>query len=148
MDENFKLENQLCFKIYSISKSIVRIYGPLLNEIGLTYPQYLVMMVLWEHNKISFKDVSYKLKMKTGTLTPIITKLESSEFLNRVKDENDDRKIYISITEKGMELKEKAKNIPKKLACNIELKDEDYSRYLQDFNDLIKKLDCIEKYIK
>lgn len=148
MDENFKLENQLCFKIYSISKSIVRIYGPLLNEIGLTYPQYLVMMVLWEDNKISFKDVSYKLKMKTGTLTPIITKLESSEFLNRVKDENDDRKIYISITEKGMELKEKAKNIPKKLACNIELKDEDYSRYLQDFNDLIKKLDCIEKYIK
>lgn len=148
MDENLKLENQLCFKIYSISKSIVRIYGPLLNEIDLTYPQYLVMMVLWEDNKISFKDVSYKLKMKTGTLTPIITKLESSGFLNKVKDEKDDRKIYISITEKGMELKDKAKSIPKKLACNIELKDADYDRYLQDFNDLIEKLDCIEKYIK
>ncbi|NKF05657.1 MarR family transcriptional regulator [Clostridium gasigenes] len=148
MDEKLKLENQLCFKIYSISKSIIRIYGPLLNRIDLTYPQYLVMMVLWENRKISFKDISYKLKMKTGTLTPIITKLENNGYLKRVKDETDDRKIYISITEKGMELEKKAKDIPKKLACNIQLKEQDYFKYLQDFDDLIKKLDSIEKYIK
>ena len=148
MDESLKLENQLCFKIYSISKSIVRIYGPLLKKIDLTYPQYLTMMVLWEENKISFKGLSSKLKIKTGTLTPIITKLEGNGYLERIKDEKDDRKIYISITPKGLELEEKAKDIPKKLACNIELKEEEYLKYLKDFNDLVKKLDYIEDYIK
>ncbi len=84
MNDYLKLENQLCFKVYSISKSIVRIYGPLLKDIKLTYPQYLTMMVLWENKKISlisFKDLSYKLKMKTGTLTSIVTKLEGYGYL-------------------------------------------------------------------
>lgn len=148
MNEQLKLENQLCFKIYSISKSIIRIYGPLLKNIGITYPQYLVMMVLWEDNKIAFKDMSYKLKMKTGTLTPIIDKLASNGYINRVKDHIDDRKIYIEITKKGIELKEKARNIPKELSCNVQLNEGEYSKYLKDFNALIEKLDCIEKYIK
>lgn len=148
MNQQLKLENQLCFKIYSISKSIIRIYGPLLKKIGITYPQYLVMMVLWEDNKIGFKDISYKLKMKTGTLTPIITKLESNGYLNRVKDHIDDRKIYIEITKKGIELEKKAMNIPKELSCNTQLNEDEYFKYLKDFNELIKKLDCIEKYIK
>jgi DNA-binding MarR family transcriptional regulator len=148
MNQQLKLENQLCFKVYSISKSIIRIYGPLLKKIGLTYPQYLVMMVLWEDNKIAFKDISYKLKMKTGTLTPIITKLESNGYLNRVKDYVDDRKIYIEITKKGIELEKKAMNIPKELSCNTQLNEDEYFKYLKDFNELIKKLDGIEKYIK
>jgi DNA-binding MarR family transcriptional regulator len=148
MNQQLKLENQLCFKVYSISKSIIRIYGPLLKKIGLTYPQYLVMMVLWEDNKIAFKDISYKLKMKTGTLTPIITKLESNGYLNRVKDHVDDRKIYIEITKKGIELEKKAMNIPKELSCNTQLNEDEYFKYLKDFNELIKKLDGIEKYIK
>lgn len=148
MNQQLKLENQLCFKVYSISKSIIRIYGPLLKKIGLTYPQYLVMMVLWEDNKIAFKDISYKLKMKTGTLTPIITKLESNGYLNRVKDHIDDRKIYIEITKKGIELEKKAMNIPKELSCNTQLNEDEYFKYLKDFNELIKKLDGIEKYIK
>ncbi len=148
MNQQLKLENQLCFKVYSISKSIIRIYGPLLKKIGLTYPQYLVMMVLWEDNKIGFKDISYKLKMKTGTLTPIITKLESNGYLNRVKDHIDDRKIYIEITKKGIELEKKAMNIPKELSCNTQLNEDEYFKYLKDFNELIKKLDGIEKYIK
>ncbi len=148
MNQQLKLENQLCFKVYSISKSIIRIYGPLLKKIGLTYPQYLVMMVLWEDNKIAFKDISYKLKMKTGTLTPIITKLESNGYLNRVKDDIDDRKIYIEITKKGIELEKKAMNIPKELSCNTQLNEDEYFKYLKDFNELIKKLDGIEKYIK
>lgn len=148
MNQQLKLENQLCFKVYSISKSIIRIYGPLLKKIGITYPQYLVMMVLWEDNKIGFKDISYKLKMKTGTLTPIITKLESNGYLNRVKDHIDDRKIYIEITKKGIELEKKAMNIPKELSCNTQLNEDEYFKYLKDFNELIKKLDGIEKYIK
>lgn len=147
MDNKLRLEDQLCFKIYSISKSMIRIYGPLLKTIGLTYPQYLVMMVLWENNKIDFKDMSFKLKMKTGTLTPIITKLENSGYLNRVKNNTDDRKIYIEITKEGIELEERATNLPKKLGCKTQLNKEEYQRYLNDFNELIKKLEDIEKYI-
>lgn len=147
MNENLKLENQLCFKIYSISKSIVRIYGPLLNDIDLTYPQYVTMMILWEHKKLHFKEISSKLKMKTGTLTPILNKLESNGYLEKIKDEYDDRKIYISITEKGIELQDKAKDIPRRIAENLNL-EEDYKKYLVEFNDLVKKLDCIEKYIR
>lgn len=148
MNENLKLENQLCFKIYSISKSIVRIYGPLLNDIDLTYPQYVTMMILWEHKKLHFKEISSKLKMKTGTLTPILNKLESNGYLEKIKDEYDDRKIYISITEKGIELQDKAKDIPRRIAENLNLEEEDYKKYLVEFNDLVKKLDCIEKYIR
>ncbi|AQW28402.1 TPA: winged helix-turn-helix transcriptional regulator [Clostridium perfringens] len=147
MNNKLKLEDQLCFKIYSISKSIIRIYGPLLKNIGLTYPQYLIMMVLWQDNKIEFKNMSFKLKMKTGTLTPIITKLENKGYLNRVKNSTDDRKIYIEITEKGIDLEEKSKNIPKELGCKIKLNPKEYFRYLKDFNELIEKLDYIEKYI-
>ena len=91
MNENLKLENQLCFKIYSVSKSMIRIYGPLLKEIDLTYPQYLAMLVLWEHKKLPFKDMCFKLKMKTGTLPPILSKLEGNGYLERIKDESDDR---------------------------------------------------------
>lgn len=147
MHNNLKLENQLCFKIYSISKSIVRIYGPLLKEIDLTYPQYLTMMVLWEHKKLPFKEISSNLKMKTGTLTPILDKLESNGYLERIKDENDDRKVYIAITQKGLELEDRAKDIPKKIVKNLDLKEEEYAKYLKEFKDLVSKLDCIEKYI-
>lgn len=148
MYENLKLENQLCFKIYSVSKSIVRIYGPLLKEIDLTYPQYLAMMVLWEHKKLPFKEISSKLKMKTGTLTPILSKLEGSGYLERIKDENDDRKIYISITQKGLEIEDRAKDIPKRIAEDLNLEEENYQKYLHEFDDLANKLDCIEEYIK
>lgn len=148
MTENLKLEKQLCFKIYSISKSIVRIYGPLLNELELTYPQYITMMILWEHKKLHFKEISSKLKMKTGTLTPILNKLESNGYLEKIKDESDDRKIYIVITKKGLELQEKAKDIPIKITQELNLSEEDYKKYLIEFDELVRKFDCIEKYIK
>lgn len=147
MDENLKLENQLCFKVYSASKSIIRMYGPLLNEIDLTYQQYLIMLVLFENNRLYFKEISSKLKMKTGTLTPILNKLELNGYLEKIKDENDDRKIYISITEKGLNLENKCKDIPKRIAENLHLTEEEYKEYLKEFNDLVNKLDCIEKYI-
>lgn len=148
MYENLKLENQLCFKIYSLSKSIIRVYAPLLKEIDLTYPQYLTMMVLWEHRNISFKDISYLLKMKTGTLTPILNKLESNGYLERIKDDKDDRKIYIAITKKGLELGEKANCIPKEILKNIDIDEDEYRKYIKEFSDLVNRLDCIEKYMK
>ena len=86
--------------------------------------------------------------MKTGTLTPILNKLESNGYLEKVKDENDDRKIYIVVTKKGLEIEGKAKDIPRRIAENLNLAEEDYIKYLHEFDDLVKKLDCIEKYIK
>lgn len=148
MHQELKLDNQLCFKIYSISKSIVRIYGPLLSEIDLTYPQYITMMIMWEHKKLSFKEISAKLKMKTGTLTPILNKLESNGYIEKIKDEKDDRKIYVAITEKGLEIQNKAKDIPKRIVENLNLSESDYHKYIKEFDDLEKSLDCIEKYIK
>lgn len=148
MNKNLKLENQLCFKIYSLSKSIVRIYGPLLKEIDLTYPQYITMMIMWEYKKLPFKEISSKLKMKTGTLTPILNKLESNGYLEKVKDENDDRKIYIVVTKKGLEIERKAKDIPRRIVENLDLEEEDYIKYLHEFDNLVRKLDCIEEYIK
>lgn len=148
MNENLKLENQLCFKIYSVSKSMIRIYGPLLKEIDLTYPQYLAMLVLWEHKKLPFKDMCFKLKMKTGTLTPILSKLEGNGYLERIKDESDDRKIYISITQKGLDIEKKAKDIPKKIANDLNFSEEDCQKYIKEFDYLVNKLDIIENYIK
>jgi len=112
MEDYLKLDMQLCFKFYKISRSIIRAYKPLLDKLGLTYPQYLAMLVMWEHNKISFSDISKKLDLKTGTLSPMLKKLEKMEFIERVTLDTDCRKIVIGITKKGLELKIKAKNIP------------------------------------
>lgn len=141
-----KIENQLCFKVYSASKSIVRFYNPLLKEIDLTYPQYLVMIVLWEHKSICFKNLSCILRMKTGTLTPIISKLEENGYIKRIKNQCDDRKVNIVITNLGEKLKEKALNIPDKIACSLKISKEEYIHYMKEFNEFLNKLETIEKY--
>lgn len=146
--EDLRLDNQLCFKIYSLSKSITRLYAPLLDEINITYPQYLTMMVLWEDKDIYFKELSSKLRMKTGTLTPILNKLETLGYLERKKDIKDDRKVLISITDEGIKLGEKAKGIPRGISRNIKLTEEEYLRYREDFNELLKKVEDIEGYFK
>ena len=129
-----KIDSQLCFKVYSASKSIIRFYNPLLKKLNLTYPQYLVMLV------------SCILRMKTGTLTPIISKLEESGYIKRVKDEADDRKINIVITDLGEALKGEAISIPDKIACSLNLSNEEYIHYMKEFNDFLNKLEKIEKY--
>jgi DNA-binding MarR family transcriptional regulator len=144
--DDLKISNQLCFKIYSISKAMIRLYKPILDSLKLTYPQYLVMLILWEHEKISFKDMSNNLKMKTGTLTPILNNLESQGQLCRMKDEVDDRKIYIQITSKGKSLKEEASSVPSKIGCKAKISRDEYIKYMKEFDELLKKLDEIENY--
>lgn len=146
MVDILKIESQLCFKVYSASKSIIRFYNPLLKKLNLTYPQYLVMLVLWEHKSICFKNLSCKLRMKTGTLTPIISKLEDSGCIKRIKNKDDDRKINIIITELGEKLKEKALNIPEEIACSLNLSKEEYIHYMKEFDEFLGKLETIEKY--
>lgn len=121
MDENelLKLDNQLCFAVYSCSRAIINHYRPYLKEVGLTYTQYITMLVLWETPSISSKDLGNKLYLDSGTLTPLLKKLENMGLVQRKRDIKDERNLIIHITDAGRNLKEVAKNIPLQLACDI-----------------------------
>ena len=110
--DNLKLESQLCFPLYAASKEIIRKYKPFLDKIDLTYTQYITMLVLWEENIINVKKLGEKLFLDSGTLTPLLKKLEIKGYIERKRNEKDERNLIISITEKGKKLKDKAKSIP------------------------------------
>ena len=110
--EQLKLENQLCFPLYAAAKEVVRKYKPYLDEFDLTYTQYITMMVLWENESMNVKELGSKLYLDSGTLTPLLKKLESKGYITRCRCKEDERNLIIQITEKGDNLKEKAANIP------------------------------------
>ena len=116
-----KLGNQLCFPLYACAKEIIRIYRKPLEEIGLTYTQYIVMMVLWEFGDMSEKELGGKLYLDSGTLTPVLKKLEKSGFVKRQRAEKDERSLNISLTDNGIKLKEKALQVPQALDGCIHL---------------------------
>ena len=116
-----KLENQLCFPLYACSKEIIKRYKPYLNEIDLTYTQYIVMMVLWEKEEINIKTLGERLYLDSGTLTPLLKKLETKGYIKRDRLETDERNLNLVITEKGKKLKDKAKDIPGKIVPCINL---------------------------
>ena len=120
-----KLENQLCFPLYACSKEIVRRYKPYLDEIDLTYTQYIAMMVLWERGRINVKDMGALLYLDSGTLTPVLKKLEQKGYLTRERDRADERVLNVTITELGEKLKEDAVLVPKKMGCCVCLEKED-----------------------
>lgn len=113
--EALKLENQLCFPLYACAKEIVRKYKPYLDEIDLTYTQYIAMLVLWEHKTMNVKKLGEYLYLDSGTLTPVLKKLEQKGYVKRARDESDERILNVSITQKGEALKEKAVEIPMKM---------------------------------
>lgn len=114
MDNNeiLKLENQLCFSIYAASRAITKVYRPLLDKLGITYPQYLVMLILWEDETVTLKDLCKKLYLDSGTLTPLLKRLESMELIKRVRSTLDERILCVSLTEKGMDMKLEAIKVP------------------------------------
>jgi len=120
-----KLENQLCFPIYLCSKEIIRKYTPYLNEINLTYTQYIVMMYFWEKKISNVKELGKALLLDSSTLTPLLKKLEMKGFVKRVRNTNDERNLEITITPYGEELKEKALSIPQKIGKCINLNQEE-----------------------
>lgn len=125
-DEMLRLENQLCFPMYACSREITKAYYPLLTEIDLTYTQYLVMMVMWEYKQLSVKDICTKLYLDSGTLTPLLKKLEAKKMITRQRDPNDERSVIISLTDEGAQLKEKAKSVPKDMGCQVKISEEEY----------------------
>ncbi len=116
-----KLENQLCFPLYACARNVVKKYTPLLEEIGLTYTQYIVMLVLWEKKSINVKSLGSLLYLDSGTLTPLLKKLEGSGLVSRMRSAEDERNLLITITQKGELLKDQAVEIPTKLASCLNL---------------------------
>ena len=117
-DINFlALENQFCFALYSASHAMIKTYKPLLDRLGLTYPQYLVMLVLWEQDGVLVKDIGARLFLDSGTLTPLLKRLESGGLLERKRDPHDERQVRISLREAGRALRAAAQEIPAQVLC-------------------------------
>ena len=116
MSGQLNLENQLCFRLYKLNKSLTKLYAPLLKELGLTYPQYLVMLVMWQSNKaISIKEIGEQLELDTGTLSPLLKRMEKLDLVKRTRSALDERLVFIELTSHGKHIKVKAKLIPAKL---------------------------------
>lgn len=123
--DSLKLKNQLCFPLYAASKEVVNRYKPHLDELELTYTQYIVMMVLWEHKSVSVKELGQYLYLDSGTLTPLLKRLESKGLVLRERSTADERQVDIRITEQGERLRERAEDIPAKMGACINLSPEE-----------------------
>jgi DNA-binding MarR family transcriptional regulator len=116
MNEQLHIENQLCFRLYKLNKSITKLYAPLLKDAGLTYPQYLVMLVLWQDEKNkTIKEIGEILELDSGTLSPLLKRMEKLDLVKRIRSLEDERSVSIELTAHGKEIKTKAKFIPAKL---------------------------------
>ncbi|MEC0204625.1 MarR family transcriptional regulator [Paenibacillus lautus] len=135
-EQNIKLEEHLCFSLYACSRAILRLYRPYLDELQLTYPQYLVLLTLWEKQQLTIKALGDALDLDTGTLTPLLKRMEGAGLLERRRDSVDERVVNIRITEQGKALQEKATCIPQSLIASSGMsKDE-----IQKLNVMIKHL--------
>ena len=141
--EQLKLKNQLCFPVYATSRLIIREYQPHLDKLGITYPQYLALMILWEEGEIPVNDIAKKLILNTNTITPLLKRMEQQGIITRERSKEDERKVMVKLTKKGKELEKKASKIPEKLAENLmngSLKAEDLLKLKTDLEKIIKML--------
>ncbi len=112
VNEALLLDNQLCFALYSTSLAMSKVYKPLLDELGLTYPQYLVMLVLWEGDGLTVSDIGERLYLDSGTLTPLLKRLEAAELVQRLRDASDERRVLVRLTAAGRKLRSQATKLP------------------------------------
>ena len=124
-DELLKLDNQLCFPLYACAKEVINLYTPYLKPLGITYTQYLVFLVLWEKNPIAMSDLCKRLYLDSGTLTPLLKKLENLQYIERIRSEEDERCILIRLTTSGKELKKKCSNVPVQIGSCFPLEKEE-----------------------
>lgn len=134
------LDNQLCFALYSASLSMTKLYKPLLDELGLTYPQYLVMLALWEHDAVTVSGLGQRLFLDSGTLTPLLKRLEASGLVSRVRDVQDERRVHIRLTTTGRRLKAKAQRIPSCILAATQCPLPEAMRLTRELRDLRDKL--------
>lgn len=137
-EKSLQIENQVCFSLYSASNALIRAYKPLLKELDLTYLQYMTMMVLWQSSPITVKQLGDKLHLDSGTLTPLLKRLQDKGMVNKVRSEKDERKVFLHLTEQGIKLKAKAKSVPHALMCKVNMSVEQ-ALQLKALSDLLLK---------
>lgn len=143
-DDILKLDNQLCFALYVCSKEIIKKYKPLLDPLGLTYTGYIILLALWEQDNVTVKELGEKLYLDSGTLTPLLKKMEALDLLTR-KRGLDERTVYITLTDKARDLKKEAYHIPKDLVCSVNCNLSEGKQLLEYLHNLMKSLkqdDC------
>lgn len=135
-----KLEHQLCFALYEASRATIDIYRPLLSAMGVTYPQYLVLLILWERGTCSVKELGRLLHLDSGTLSPLLKRLETAGLITRQRRAEDERVVDISLSEQGRALRDQALTIPEKFACELNISREEYINLLTSLKALTKRL--------
>ena len=142
--DSLKLENQLCFPLYACSKEIVRRYKTYLDRLDLTYTQYIVMMVMWEEKELNVKELGDKLFLDSGTLTPVLKKLEAKGYVTRERSKIDERTLIVTLTESGNELREKAVDIPVGMRGCLKLSDEEMVQLRTMLNKILSDMGDVE----
>lgn len=138
-EKALRLENQLCFALYVSSKEIIRKYKPLLDPIGLTYTGYITMLALWEKDNVTVKELGEQLYLDSGTLTPMLKKLEQQGLLKRTRG-MDERTVFINLTKEGKELKKEALEFPEKMGCNLNLSLPESKQMLSNLHKIMTDL--------
>ncbi|MES2602932.1 MAG: MarR family transcriptional regulator [Pseudomonadota bacterium] len=139
-DDLLKIDNFVCFALYSAGHAFTRLYKPLLDPLGLTYPQYLVMAVLWEKNDRTVGEIGEKLLLESSTLTPLLKRLETAGMVRRTRDQDDERVVRIQLTPKGADLKQKAVEIPQAIGCATNITIPEVMKLTADIKALREKL--------
>ena len=142
--EQLKLGNQLCFPVYAASRLIIREYQPHLDKLGITYPQYLVLMVLWEDDNLTVNDIAHRLILNTNTVTPLLKRMEQQGIILRKRSDEDERKVIVQLTKKGSKMQEEAARIPESLVSrlgNSNLDMDELLRLKESLNSIIRFLD-------
>ena len=137
-----KLENQVCFPLYACSKEIINRYRPLLDKLDITYTQYITMMVLWEERSLSVKELGCRLYLDSGTLTPLLKRLDRQGYIRRVRPEDNERKLFLSLTEEGEKLREKAKLVPGQMQGCLPLEWEELVQLKALLDRALKNMDA------
>jgi len=144
MHAELQLDNQICFRLYTAARLVTQAYTPLLNTLGITYPQYLVLLVLWEKDNQPVNDIAHRLLLETNTVTPLLQRMEKLGIVSRKKGEQDKRQQIVSLTEKGKKLEEQAfAQVPTGMNDQLSacpLKYEDYQRLAQELDSIINTL--------
>ncbi|MFT6067992.1 MAG: DNA-binding MarR family transcriptional regulator [Bacteriovoracaceae bacterium] len=143
-----KIEDALCFNLYSASRAMTQVYRPYLTKLGLTYPQFLVMLLLWEksNEKLTVKDLGKRLHLDSGTLTPLLKRLEGNELLERARSLEDEREVNVKLTRKGKNLEKKCSDLPMEMFCNLKVSMDEFvqvrdgvSKILENLNEKINE---------
>jgi MarR family transcriptional regulator, organic hydroperoxide resistance regulator len=140
-----KLEDQACFPVYALSRVLTAHYKPILEGIALTYPQYLAMLVLWEHQQLSVKEIGEKLLLDSGTLTPLLKKLEARKLVSRDRSSEDERVVIVKLTSEGAALKEKARAVPESFKCSLGLSIEEMVALRDSIKIILERTKQINK---